>query len=138
MENLEKIKALIIDKTGVDASKVSDTIDIFEDLGCVGDDFHELIEDYAKEFKVDMSNYLWYFHGDEEGSLNSIGGWFFKRPFERVKRIPVTPNMLLEFAEAKKWNIQYPYHNIPKVRVDIIINYALAGLFLFLLIRWFI
>ena len=62
------------------------------DKGIHGDDFHELIDEYAKVFKVDMTGYLWYFHADEEG--NSFGGSIIKPPYDRVKRIPVTPALL--------------------------------------------
>lgn len=105
--------------------------DIFDDFGCVGDDFHELIDDYARTFNVDMSSYLWYFHGDEEGN-----GFFSLQivdpPYKRVKRIPVTPTMLLEFANAGRWEITYPEHILPKRRYDIIFNQILiAGLLLY-------
>jgi hypothetical protein len=60
----------------------SDT-DIFAG-GTVGDDFHELIENYAKTYCIDMTNYIWYFHTDEEGGWNSIGGLFFAPPYKKV------------------------------------------------------
>ena len=96
----------------------SDT-DIF-DVGVTGDDFHELIEDFAKTYSVDMKNYLWYFHADEEG--HNTGGLFFNPPYKRVERIPVTPSLLTEFANNGKWNINYPKHQIPKKRYDLLIN----------------
>lgn len=113
-------------------SITSDT-DIFNDCGVSGDDSHELIEKYHKKYTVDMSNYLWYFHCDEEGT-GSIGGLFFKAPYKRVNRILITPKMLTEFANSKKWKIDYPEHNLPKYRYDLLINQIL---FLFILI-WLI
>jgi hypothetical protein len=114
-------------------------IDIFKDMGVVGDDFHEMIEKYAKRYNVDMSDYLWYFHADEEGS-NSIGGQFFKPPYERVTRIPVTPQMLADFIVTKKWKVNYPSHDIPKQRTDLTINKIIVvtffvGLGIWLLIK---
>ena len=104
--------------------------DIFDDFGCVGDDFHDMISDYANTFKVDMSKYLWYFHGDEEG--NGISMQIVDPPYKRVKRIPVTPEMLLEFANSGKWGIDYPDHNLPKRRYDILFNQILiVGLILY-------
>ena len=96
-------------------------IDIFKDMGVVGNDFHEMIEKYAKQYNVDMSDYLWYFHTDEEGS-NSLGGQVFKPPYKRVDRIPVTPQMLADFIVTKKWQVDYPQHEIPKHRTDLTIN----------------
>ena len=98
----------------------SDT-DIFEN-GVGGDDFHELIEDFAKTYSVDMTNYLWYFHADEEGGRMSIGGFFFDQPYKKVQRIPVTPLLLTEFANKGKWEIEYQKHQISKKRYDLLIN----------------
>jgi hypothetical protein len=101
-----------------------------------------MIEKYAKKYNVDMSAYLWYFHTDEEG-FNSIGGQFFKPPYERVTRIPVTPQMLADFIVTKKWKVDYPAHEIPKHRTDLIINKIIlitffAGLVIWLLLKiWY-
>jgi hypothetical protein len=104
-------------------SITSDT-DIFNDCGVNGDDSHELIKKYLIKYNIDTANYLWYFHCDEEGR-GSIGGMFFKAPYKRVNRIPVTPKMLTEFANSKKWKIDYPEHTLPKYRFDILINQIL-------------
>ena len=127
----ENILTFLTDLVGVE--KIDSQTDIFLDLGVTGDDFHEMIEEYQKTYNVDMTSYLWYFHADEEGQ--SIGGGFFKAPHERVKRIPVTPKMLLDFANKGKWTIEYPEHTLPKRRYDLIINTILVlGFFTFLTI----
>ncbi len=114
-------------------SIISDT-DIFAE-GTVGDDFHELIESFAKTYCVDMTNYIWYFHADEEGGWNSISGLFFAPPYKKVKRIPVTPALLADFATKGKWDINYPQHKVPKKRYDILINQiAFAGVIVWLII----
>lgn len=99
-------------------------IDIYKDMHVIGDDFHEMIEDYSKQYKVDMSDYLWYFHAEEEGY--NVGGMFFKPPYKRVTRIPVTPQMLADFIMTKKWKVEYPDHEIPKRRIDLLINQILV------------
>lgn len=117
----------------VGREKITLQTDIFTDLNVWGDDFHEMIEKYQKQFNVDMTAYLWYFHSNEEGQ--SIGGAFFRPPYDRVKRIPVTPKMLLDFANAGKWTIDYPDHVLPKKRYDLIINTVLVlGFFIILAI----
>ena len=127
----ENILTFLTDLVG--REKIVSQTDIFLDLGVTGDDFHEMIEKYQKTFNVDMTSFLWYFHADEEGQ--SIGGGFFKPPYERVKRIPVTPQMLLDFANKGKWIIDYPEHTLPKRRYDLIINTILViGFFIFLTI----
>lgn len=127
----EHILSFLKDLIGED--KITLHSDIFFDTGVRGDDFHEMIEAYQKAFKVDMTNYLWYFHTDEEGE--SIGVGFFKPPYELVKRIPVTPQMMLDFANTGKWTIEYPAHKLPKRRYDLILNSILVyGFFVFLII----
>lgn len=116
--------------------KVRDDSDIFDDIGMGGDDFHEMIEKYAAKYSVDMNGYLWYFHNDEEGQ--NIGGLFFTPPYNRVKRIPVTPAMLTNFANKGKWDIQYPEHKLPNKRYDIIINNLIVALFFLGVLAWFL
>jgi Protein of unknown function (DUF1493) len=106
--------------------------DIFK-LGVSGDDFDELILKYSEKYAVDMNGYLWYFNHDEEG-LNFPGALFFKPPNCRVKRIPVTPNMLLAFANQKKWGVEYPKHYISEKRYDLLINKAFSGILLIILL----
>lgn len=130
MYSIEEIKSFIVDKTGCEENEVSSNCDLMNDLGCSGDDFHELIDDYAKKYKVNMDNYLWYFHTDEEGHSNSIGRIFFKAPYERVMQIPVTPTILLESANEGKWLLTYPEHSLPKRRYDILINQIVVVLFI--------
>ena len=109
--------------------------DIFADVGMVGDDFHEMIEKYAMRYSVDMKDYLWYFHTDEEGQ--NFGAFFFDPPYRLVKRIPVTPTMLAEFANKGKWDIKYPEHKMPKKRYDILINLVLVIVFVvWLIYKW--
>ena len=123
----------VINKAAVKPEEVNLDTDIFGELGSTGDDFHELIGEYATKYSVDMNNYLWYFHADEEGM--SFGSVFFPPPFKRVKRIPVTPRMLLSFANSGKWQIGYPPHKIPKHRIDIYINYLILTVVLFFVIK---
>src|SRR5688572_29983669 len=94
--------------------------EINSELGLVGDDFHEMIAEFSRKFKVDMTSYLWYYHTKEEG--HNLGSFFFKAPNERVERISVTPQMLLDFANQGKWTIEYPSDTPKKIRYDIILN----------------
>ncbi|MEQ9288123.1 MAG: DUF1493 family protein [Cyclobacteriaceae bacterium] len=121
MNWLDEITNFLEDYTNV--SQLNPNSDLFNEHGVVGDDFHNMMDKFATTYNVDMSNYIWYFHSDEEGQ--NIGSVFFKPPYERVKRIPITPKLLSEVAELKTWNIIYPQHKIPTFRVDILINYIL-------------
>ena len=132
--SIEVIKRFIVDKTGCEYDEVKVDADIDHDLGCTGDDFHELINEYSDKFNVNMESYLWYFHTYDEGHSNSIGRVFFKTPYERVKHIAVTPNVLLESARTGKWTIEYPEHKLPKRRYDILINEVVVVLFIIFII----
>lgn len=127
----ENIISFLTDLVG--REEINSQADIFSGLGVTGDDFHEMIEKYAKKFNVDMTSYLWYFHANEEG--HNTGSIFFKAPHEKVKRIPVTPKMLVDFANKGTWTIDYPEHTLPKRRYDIIINRVLLlGLLIYIVI----
>ena len=102
---------------GVVAKPLSDDADIFDSLGIDGDDAFEFIERLATKFDIDITNYRWYFHHDEEGF--NIGGWIFKSPDRRVGRIPITPQVLAEAIRIKRWPLAYPEHTLPSVRWDI-------------------
>ncbi|MFT2009511.1 DUF1493 family protein [Pontibacter sp. 13R65] len=112
--------------------KVNEDSDIYSDLDLVGDDFHDFIDAYAKKYEVDISSYLWYFHGDEEG--NNFGGLLFKPPYARVQRIPVTPILLAKFANTRKWEIPYPEHHLPKYRYDLLLNRLIAAVLLVVIV----
>lgn len=134
MSLINEIRNLLEDYSGV--SVEDPNIDIYKELGITGDDFHEMIDKYSDKYKVDMSDYLWYFHANEEGS--SIGGVFFKPPYKRVERIPVTPLMLVNFIETKKWKIDYPKHETPINRKDISLDLILLILLSITLAVWFL
>ncbi|RYF71727.1 MAG: DUF1493 family protein [Cytophagaceae bacterium] len=126
MDKVDEIQRLIADKTGLTISEVAMDRDIDIDLGCTGDDFHELMQEYSSVFQVDMSSYLWYFHTEEEGQ--NVGSFFFKAPNDRVEHIPVTPQLLVDCANKGRWAVAYPAHKLLKRRYDILINQLLAGL----------
>lgn len=132
MNWINEIRNFLEDYSGVYPD--NEDTDIFKDMGVVGDDFHEMIEKFAKQYQVDMTDYLWYFHTDEEGQ--SIGGVFYKAPYQKVHRIPVTPKMLAYFIETKKWKIDYPKYDTPKSRPDLLINKIVVFSFFIGVLIW--
>ncbi len=111
--------------------------DLFMEAGIVGDDFDEMIKKYSEKYSVNMDSYLWYFHTDEESGWNSLGSAFFKPPYNRVERVPITPKTLDKFATLGKWDIVYPNHQLPKYRFDILINQIIVVSFLIVIIIYF-
>jgi len=77
--------------------KLNPDSDLYE-LGVDGDDFVELMDAFEQDFAVNLEAYRWYFHHAEEGA---VGGFLFKPPNARVKRIPITPNTLLKPQKIK-------------------------------------
>jgi hypothetical protein len=83
---------------------------VCDDIGMSGDDFDEMMTAFAEKFSVDMASYLWYFHSEEEGSWTTLS--LFPRANEQVKRIPLTPTILTDFANLGKWDMVYPEHKV--------------------------
>ena len=52
----EQVKALIVEKLGVDASEVVETASFTNDLGADSLDIVELIMDFEKEFNIEISD----------------------------------------------------------------------------------
>ena len=109
----------------------ADDEDLFARFGIDGDDAFDFMDSFAARFEVDIANYLWYFHHGEEGV--NIAGLFFAPPYRRVKSIPITAATLLEAIRSRRWPLEYPAHNLPKVRWDIWLNLSLI-LFMFALV----
>lgn len=114
----------------IDRKTIRPDSDLNLEQGISGDDFDIVISEYAETFSVDMTSFCWYFHMSEEGSFYSIGAFFFNPPNKRVPYIAVTPQMLADFANMGKWDIDYPPHEIPKRRWDIFINQMLIVVYI--------
>lgn len=123
-DTITAVRYFLSKEIGVDEVEIAGNTDLVNDLGVWGDDFFELIEDFSREFQVDISSFRWYFHSGEEG-LN-IGSGIFRPPNERVERIPVTLEVLAEAAEKQRWIVEYPPHQLPAHRFDIWLNMLLA------------
>lgn len=115
-------------------SNLDSNSDVFSEVGIDGDDCDEFLLKYAEKYAVDMSNFLWYFHYQDEASVNGFGKLFFKNPHQRVKTVPITPKMLTDFANNKKWEIDYPQHKLPKYRYDLYINWIFILILIILII----
>lgn len=126
--SLDEIYNILIKETCVPLSQIKPDSDLERDLQITGDDFAEVIEKITSQFKIDMKEYHWYFHHSEEPIFNP-GSFLFKTPDSRVSHIPVTPNILLEAANTRKWPIQYPPHKLPLHRYDVFITWGLFVVF---------
>lgn len=133
MYSFDDVCAFLLKRLRVDRSELTPSTSLRRDLGVDGDDFFELEEAFADEFKVNMSEYRWYFHHREEPTWPDMGRLLFPAPYDRVQEIPVTPQLLLNSANAGKWIVEYPDRTLPRRRYDVLINQLmylpLIGLF---------
>lgn len=89
-----------------DAKTLHPDADILDELGITGSDTDAIISGYAKRFNVDLSGYLWYFHTESEAA---VANSFYVAPYEKLGgRIPITLQMLVDFAHKGFWDITYP------------------------------
>lgn len=125
MPTLDEVAAVVREPTG-HRGPVTAATALQSDLGVDGDDMDELLAAYSSRFGVDLAGYLWYFHRGDEAAFN-VGGLFIPPPDRRVAEIPITLGMLRDFAELGRWGVEYPPHEIPEFRGDILINQVIAG-----------
>ncbi|GHB59342.1 hypothetical protein GCM10008107_05610 [Psychrosphaera saromensis] len=117
---LKDIYLFLEQQLGIDVKALKPDSDLFEDFGVFGDDLFELVEVFAENYSVKVDDFLWYFHSPEEAS--SLFGIIFLPPNKRVARIPITPDMLVQYANQKCWGLEYPAHEIPKRRWDLLLS----------------
>lgn len=120
---LKDIYLFLEEALGIDVKVLKPDSDLFEDFGVFGDDLFELIEVFSENYSVNVDDFLWYFHSSEEAS--SLFGMIFLPPNKRVSRIPITPDMLVQYANQKCWGVEYPTHEIPNRRWDILLSQLL-------------
>ncbi|MBI5282494.1 MAG: DUF1493 family protein [Candidatus Solibacter usitatus] len=133
MYTYDDILDFVSSQVGGDRAEITPETSLRDDFGVSGDDFGELVQAFAERFHVDMSGYRWYFHHEGEVGIN-IGAWFYPSPDKQVARIPVTPQVLLESANAGRWVVTYPPHKMDRIRWDLVMNMALLILPLLALI----
>lgn len=132
--SFEDVAQLVAEHAGVEVDQLAADTDLVADLGIIGLDFDELIEEFSSRFDTDTAGYLWYFHSREDGV--SPGSFLIPPPNDRVERIPVTVQLLVDSARAGRWLVEYPPHQLPRRRWDLALDVLLLVLFLlFVLVR---
>lgn len=124
MNDPQRELAEFIERVRDQKADFPDDADLFDRLGIDGDDAFEFMEQFSKNFAVDLSGYRWYFHNGEEGW--GLGGLIFRPPYRRVTPIPITKAILLEAMRTKAWPLRYPEHRLPRYRWDVFVNQLLV------------
>ncbi|MDG3007885.1 DUF1493 family protein [Paludisphaera mucosa] len=71
-----------------------------------GDDVWEFVEDFSKQFEVDMTGFRWEHHSGPEG-CNLL--WLLDPPWwSRVPHVPIRLADLVDSARRRTWCIRYP------------------------------
>jgi hypothetical protein len=120
LPTFDEVVRFVREETGF-RGQLTEKTSLYPALGIYGDDMDDFLTAYSKRFGVDMSAYLWYFHTGDEGGPGP-GALFFPPPNWQVAEIPITLDMLHDFAQRGRWGVKYPKHKPPESRPDILIN----------------
>ena len=99
---------IIADHYGLEKETLDLSLDFYEDLGCAGDDFFELIENICIKYNIDCKNFNPYDVTIKEGldfvrsiwNLNYLYCVLFDK--DKVKMPKFTIGMLLKAIKSKK------------------------------------
>ena len=99
----ENIAALVARVAGVPRERITASTSIEDDLGTTGDDAEELMEEFSKEFGVDLSRMDFYRHFSPEVWIPFYGFFFRRSRGYDMRSMPVTVQMLVDAARAHQW-----------------------------------
>lgn len=119
MDPMTAVRQFVSEQCDFDGP-LQDDEDIFRRVGITGDDAADFVQSFVARFEVDMSSYLWHFHTEEEGF--NVGAGLFLSPEQKVARIPITLRLLAEAVSLNTWPVEYPDHEPPRLRNDILVN----------------
>ena len=102
----ERIATLLEREQGYPRERISTATRLAEDAGMDGDDVGEFLDAYRREFGMELTGFKFYHHFGPEG-CNPF--WLIVRPWwQRIERMPITVQDLVEAARAGRWLMQYP------------------------------
>ena len=103
--------------------------DILRASGMDGDDANEFLEDFAKQFSVDMTDFLWFFHfiADEPPNYRRVKP--IGQDGRAIKFIPITPKLLAEAANEGRWMLEYPVHQVQTSYLPTILMFVVLAIF---------
>lgn len=133
VSTVAEINALVRKHTGA-RGMLSEETDLHSDLRLISLDLEEFLDEFAKRFDVDLSEFLWYFHTEEDGV--SLGRLFFAAPQDLVTRIPLRLALFYQAVELGRWPVDYPEHSLPRRRWDVVVDQCLAAAMALGLLWW--
>ena len=98
----QKLRSFVAAQVGVPEEKILPDTDIVDDFRIYGDDVWELLEEFGRQFNVNMGRLRWYHH-------SGLEGWFFRKQWwEKKTHIPIRLADLVESVQRKEWSVMYP------------------------------
>ena len=111
------VRRFLAERTGTGLERIDPSTRLDEDLGLFGGEVDDLVRDLAKVFRIDIREYRWHYHADEE--QRTPLSWILAPRQRRVPRIPLRTRDLVESARRGSWSIAYPDTDIvprPEIR----------------------
>ncbi len=109
MSRASEIVGLAAEVSGQPRARI-DRADLLGSAGLDGKAANRFLQIYAVRFRVDLRGYRWWFHHDDHGVL-AMPLVALDREGREI-RIPLSAEMLAEFAESGQWQIDYPPHRL--------------------------
>ena len=102
----QRVREFVRKQLGFKRKEIPDSFDVVDDASIYGDDVWELVEDFSKEFRVQVTDFRWYHHTGPEG-CNPL--WILFPPWwARKTHVPIRIIDLIESARSGMWTVQYP------------------------------
>lgn len=103
MDNSHKVKLFVADRVAVRYDSLHADTDLVKNLGLVGDDLYEFVEDFADNFQVDVQEFDIRLYGGLD-SFNILD--FFRRCLWALEVPPLEIKQLVDAVETGRLGIK--------------------------------
>ncbi|MCB1336990.1 MAG: DUF1493 family protein [Maritimibacter sp.] len=131
----DEILALAREHGGKEIAPGADD-DLLGAFGMEGDDAAEFLEAFADRFGVELSGLLPYFHYVEDARQRRPRVYPVAPDGARLPMRPITLADLVAAAEAGRWTLSYPPHELREAIGAKIKRWLVVGFFLAVLLLW--
>lgn len=104
-----------------------DDQDLLRAAGMEGEAANAFFDAFALKYAVNMNDFLWFFHY----AADEPPYWRRVKPVGRDGRafpmLPITPRLLADAANEKRWPLEYPSHRLRVSRWPMIVMFVLLA-----------
>ena len=101
--------------------------DLLRATGMDGEDANAFFDAFARKYSVNMNDFLWFFHY----TADEPPYWRRVKPVGRDGRafpmLPITPRLLADAANERRWPLEYPTHRLSVSRWPMIVMFVLLA-----------